>query len=56
MMEKDLKEKGSTFKHEHAEVNGVKLHYVTSGIGKLIMFLAGKIWHWRQLLKRLMRD
>src|SRR5258708_18443596 len=31
--------KAPMFKHEYADVNGVRLHYVTAGKGKLIMFV-----------------
>jgi len=27
------------FKHAYAELNGVRLHYVTAGEGKLILFV-----------------
>jgi pimeloyl-ACP methyl ester carboxylesterase len=53
MKDNDLKEKGSTFKHEYADVNGVTLHYVTSGTGKLIMFAHGfpSFWYmWKNQL------
>jgi len=35
------------FKHEYADVNGVRLHYVTAGKGKLIMFVHGfpEFWY-----------
>ncbi|HET9532062.1 MAG TPA: alpha/beta hydrolase [Blastocatellia bacterium] len=47
------------FKHEYAEVNGVKLHYVTAGKGKLIMFVHGfpEFWYeWKNQLIEFGRD
>jgi pimeloyl-ACP methyl ester carboxylesterase len=41
------------FQHEYADVNGVRLHYVTAGTGKLILFLHGfpEFWYmWREQL------
>lgn len=41
------------FKHEYADVNGVRLHYVTAGEGKLIMFVHGfpEFWYeWKNQL------
>ena len=40
-------------KHDYADVNGVRLHYVSQGSGRLIMFLHGfpEFWHeWRRQL------
>ncbi len=40
-------------KHEYAEVNGVRLHYVSAGKGKLILFLHGfpEFWYeWKNQL------
>jgi epoxide hydrolase 4 len=50
----DKKEaKAPMFKHEYADVNGVRLHYVTAGKGKLIMFVHGfpEFWYeWKNQL------
>jgi pimeloyl-ACP methyl ester carboxylesterase len=35
-------------RHEYADVNGIRLHYVTEGEGKLIMFLHGFPEFWRE--------
>ncbi len=46
-------------KHEYAEVNGVRLHYVTAGKGKLIMFVHGfpEFWYeWKNQLAEFGRD
>src|SRR5712692_2606407 len=45
--------------HEYAEVNGVRLHYATSGKGKLILFLHGfpEFWYaWKNQLSDFGRD
>jgi len=45
--------KGAMLKHEYADVNGVRLHYVTAGKGKLIMFVHGfpEFWYeWKNQL------
>ena len=45
--------KGPQLKHEYAEVNGVRLHYVSAGKGRLILFLHGfpEFWYeWRNQL------
>src|SRR5262249_12640096 len=45
--------KAPMLKDEYAEVNGVKLHYVTAGKGKLIMFVHGfpEFWYeWKNQL------
>src|SRR5262249_19972635 len=45
--------KAPMFKHEYADVNGVRLHYVTAGKGKLIMFVHGfpEFWYeWKNQL------
>jgi pimeloyl-ACP methyl ester carboxylesterase len=47
------------FKHEFADVNGVRLHYVTSGTGKLILFVHGfpEFWYeWKNQLLEFGRD
>lgn len=44
---------------EYAEVNGVRLHYVTTGQGKLILFLHGfpEFWYgWKRQLEEFARD
>jgi pimeloyl-ACP methyl ester carboxylesterase len=46
-------------RHEYADVNGVRLHYVTTGKGKLILFLHGfpEFWYmWKRQLVELGRD
>ncbi len=46
-------------KHEYAEVNGVKLHYVANGSGKLMMFLHGfpEFWYeWKNQLVEFGQD
>jgi epoxide hydrolase 4 len=40
-------------KHEYADVNGLRLHYVTVGKGKLILFLHGFPEFWYQWKKQL---
>lgn len=45
--------------HGYAEVNGVRLHYVTQGEGKLIMFVHGfpEFWYeWRRQLDEFGKD
>lgn len=47
------------FKHEYADVNNIRLHYVTTGSGKMIMFLHGfpEFWYeWRNQLTEFGRD
>jgi pimeloyl-ACP methyl ester carboxylesterase len=47
------------FEHKYADVNNVRLHYVTVGQGKLIMFLHGfpELWfEWKRLLAVVGRD
>jgi pimeloyl-ACP methyl ester carboxylesterase len=47
------------WKHEYAEVNGVRLHYVTDGKGPLIVFLHGfpEFWYeWKQQLPEFAKD
>ncbi len=45
--------------HKYAELDGVRLHYVTAGNGKLVMFLHGfpEFWYaWRRQLLEFGRD
>jgi pimeloyl-ACP methyl ester carboxylesterase len=45
--------------HRHAEVNGIRLHYVTCGQGPLVLFLHGfpEFWYaWKDLLADFGRD
>lgn len=47
------------FEHEYADVNNVRLHYVTAGKGKLIMFLHGfpEFWYgWKNQLAEFGQD
>jgi epoxide hydrolase 4 len=47
------------FKHNYADVNGIRLHYVTAGEGKLIMFLHGfpEFWYeWKNQLAEFGRE
>jgi pimeloyl-ACP methyl ester carboxylesterase len=47
------------WKDEYAEVNGVRLHYVTAGKGPLIVFLHGfpEFWYeWKQQLPEFAKD
>src|SRR3989442_10039502 len=51
--------KAPMFKHKYAEVNGQRLHYVTAGKGKLIIFLHGfpEFWYeWKNQLAEFGRD
>src|ERR1700741_4643234 len=51
--------KAPMLNHEYADVNGVRLHYVTSGKGKLIMFVHGfpEFWYeWKNQLVEFGRD
>src|SRR5215471_19015226 len=51
--------KAPMFRHKYAEVNGVRLHYVTAGEGKLIMFVHGfpEFWYeWKNQLAEFGRD
>lgn len=46
-------------KHEYADVNGVRLHYATTGSGKLILFAHGfpEFWYaWKNQLAELGKD
>lgn len=45
--------------HHHADINGVRLHYVTAGRGPLMLFVHGfpQFWHaWSELLPEFARD
>lgn len=47
------------FKHDYAEVNGVRLHYVAAGQGPLILFLHGfpEFWYgWKEQLADFGKD
>ena len=47
------------FEHKYADVNDIRLHYVTAGNGKLIMFLHGfpEFWYeWKNQLAEFGRD
>ena len=47
------------FKHDYAEVNGVKLHYVAAGEGPLVLFLHGfpEFWYgWKEQLLEFGKD
>src|SRR3989475_2289540 len=53
------KSKEAMLKHEYADVNGVRLHYVTAGKGKLIMFVHGfpEFWYeWKNQLAEFGQD
>src|SRR6266513_1813356 len=57
--EKMKKSKEVMLKHEYAEVNGQRLHYVTAGKGKLIIFVHGfpEFWYeWKNQLAEFGRD
>ena len=48
-----------TMKHQYAEVNGVRIHYVTEGKGPLIIFLHGfpEFWYeWKDQLPEFAKD
>jgi epoxide hydrolase 4 len=52
-------DKKPRWKDEYAEVNGVRLHYVTAGKGPLIVFLHGfpEFWYeWKQQLPEFAKD
>jgi len=47
------------FEHKYADINNIRLHYVTAGTGKLIMFLHGfpEFWYeWKNQLIEFGRD
>ena len=47
------------FTHEYADVNGIRLHYVTEGSGRLILFAHGfpEFWYaWKDQLSEFGRD
>jgi len=47
------------FKHDYAEVNGIRLHYAMNGGGKLILFVHGfpEFWYaWKEQLTEFGRD
>jgi pimeloyl-ACP methyl ester carboxylesterase len=51
--------RGNMFEHKYADVNNIRLHYVTVGKGKLIMFLHGfpEFWYeWKNQLAEFGRD
>ena len=51
--------KAPMLKHEYADLNGIRVHYVTAGKGKLIMFLHGfpEFWYeWKKQLAEFGRD
>lgn len=48
-----------TLKHEHADLNGIRLHYVTTGTGELILFVHGfpEFWYaWKNQLTEFGQD
>ena len=50
---------GVTWKHDYIETNGLKLHYVTQGQGKLMLMLHGfpEFWYsWRHQIPEFARD
>lgn len=50
---------GLDWQHAYAEVNGVRLHYVTAGQGPLLLFLHGfpEFWYaWRQQIEAFCRE
>jgi pimeloyl-ACP methyl ester carboxylesterase len=51
--------KATMIKHEYADVNGVRLHYATTGKGKLILFVHGfpEFWYeWKDQLAEFGKD
>ena len=56
---KSKEAKAPMLKHDYADVNGVRLHYVTAGKGKLIMFVHGfpEFWYeWKNQLAEFGHD
>lgn len=52
-------ENSYNFKHDYADVNGVKIHYVSNGNGELILFAHGfpSFWYmWKEQLKEFGKD
>ena len=48
-----------TFRHDYADVNGVRLHYVSVGQGPLVLFLHGypSFWYqWKDQMAEIGRD
>jgi len=59
MTERHPSDKSAEFKHDYAEVNGVRLHYVTCGQGDLMLFAHGfpEFWYmWKDQLVEFGRD
>ncbi len=55
----DMTMRNQAFQHELAEVNGLRLHYVTVGEGKLILFVHGfpEFWYeWKNQLMEFGKD
>ena len=53
------KKRDQMWKHEYAEINGLKLHYVTTGKGKTVLFLHGfpEFWYeWKNQLTEFGKD
>jgi pimeloyl-ACP methyl ester carboxylesterase len=51
--------RAGTMEHRYAEVNGVRLHYVTAGQGPLMLFVHGfpEFWYaWKEQLAHFARD
>ncbi|MGH7325529.1 MAG: alpha/beta fold hydrolase [Candidatus Rokuibacteriota bacterium] len=49
----------ATLRHEYADVNGIRLHYVTAGAGPLVVFAHGfpEFWYaWKRQLLEFARD
>jgi len=59
MCSEEQSNKERALKHQYAEVNGIRLHYVSVGTGRLIIFLHGfpEFWYqWRNQLEEFGRD
>ena len=59
MSEREMGARYADLKHEYANVNGVRLHYVTRGRGKLMLFAHGfpEFWYmWKDQLVEFGRD